>query len=55
MIENRAFSILFITKKKKKRLCMEIFWNPNTKCTESPQSSISTYPFSNVPSFLNIS
>ena len=53
MIENRAFSILFITKKK--GLCMEVFWNPNTKCTESPQSSISTHPFSNVPSFLNIS
>ena len=34
---------------------MEFSWNPNTKCTEKPQSSISTHPFSDVPSFSKIS
>ena len=34
---------------------MELSWNPNTKCTEKPQSSISTHPFSDVSSFSIIS
>ena len=34
---------------------MEFSWNPNTKCTEKPQSSISTHPFSDVPYFSKIS
>ena len=34
---------------------MEFSWNPNPKCTEKPQSSISTHPFSNIPSFSKIS
>ena len=29
--------------------------NPNTRCTEKPQSSISMHPFSDVPSFSKIS
>ena len=35
---------------------MEFSSNPNTKCTENPQSSISTHPFSDVPSqkYLNL-
>ena len=28
---------------------MEFSWNPGTKCTEKPQSSISTHLFSDVP------
>ena len=34
---------------------MEFSWNPNTKCTEKPQSSISMHPFSDVPFFSKIS
>ena len=34
---------------------MEFSWNPNTKCTEVPQSSIWTHTFSDVPSFSKIS
>ena len=30
---------------------MEFSWNPNTNCTEKPQSSSSTHPFSDVPLF----
>ena len=29
---------------------MEFSWNPNTRCAEKPQSSISTHPFSDAPS-----
>ena len=39
----------------KERLCLVFSWNPNTKCKELPQSSISTHPFSYVPSFSRIS
>ena len=34
---------------------MEFSWNPNTKRTEKPQSSISMHPFLDVPSFSKIS
>ena len=34
---------------------MELYWNPNTKCKEKPQSSISTNPFYGVTSFPKIS
>ena len=34
---------------------MEFSWNPNTKYTEKPQSSISAHSFSDVPSFSKIS
>ena len=60
MKENGAFRILLISKKKKiikkiDRLCMEFSWSHNTKCTEVPQPSTSTQPFSDVPSFSKIS
>ena len=57
MKENIAFRILLLTKKNKKadRFCKELSLNPNTKCTEVPQSSISTHPFFDVPSFSKIS
>ena len=31
---------------------MELSWNPNTKCTEKAQFSISTHPFFDALSFL---
>ena len=34
---------------------MEFSWSHNAKCKEVPQSSISTHPFSDVPSFSKIS
>ena len=37
--------------KKGDRLCVEFSWNPNTKCTEVSQSSISTHPFLIFPFF----
>ena len=34
---------------------MEFSWNANTNCKEKPQSSISTHPLSDAPSFSKIS
>ena len=34
---------------------MELSWNPNEKCTEKPQSSISAHFFHDVYSFSKIS
>ena len=34
---------------------MEFSWNPDTSCKEKLQSSISTHPFSDVPSFSQFS